>query len=139
MSPCAQMHSANSASEANLNDERKGKQTMMLRGSRVLLIGWCLISVWLLYAGLELAEELTILEKAQSSEQDLDLEALLQIGSGLKSDIPALHTPVTLLTTISAPECSLFHAMPMPQEHDDPLEQRGPSLRLHQFLSVYRI
>lgn len=109
---------------------------MIPRGSRVLLIGWCLISVWLFYAGLELAEECQVFVKTQASEQDLDLEALLQIGSGLKSDIPALLTPVVLLTTIRAPEYSWFQVH---QEQNDPLGQRCPSLRLHQFVSVYRI
>ncbi len=54
---------------------------MMPRGSRVLLIRWCLILVWLFYAGLELAEEFQVVVKTQAYEQDLDLEALLQIGA----------------------------------------------------------
>lgn len=111
----------------------------MPRCSRVLLIGWCLLSVWLRYAGLEIAEELTVVEKAQSSEQDLDLAALLQIGSGLKSDIPVLNTPDVRLAALNTPASSWFQAIPLRQEHDDPPDQRGLSLRLHQFLSVYRI
>lgn len=112
---------------------------MMPRGSKVLLIGWCLLSVWLLYAGLEVAEEFHMVVKAEAAEQDLDLEALLQIGAGLKSDIPALQMPIVLLATLSTQECARFQAMPRQQERDSQHDQRGPSLRLHQFLSVYRI
>jgi len=40
---------------------------MIRRGPLFLLIGWCLLSVWLVYGGLELAEELTLLVKGCSS------------------------------------------------------------------------
>ncbi len=76
----------------------------MPRSSRVLLIGWCLLSVWLFYAGLELDEALKVFQNTQSCEQDLDLEALLQIGSGLKPDLLAWNTPGVLFTTFSASE-----------------------------------
>lgn len=112
---------------------------MMHRGSLFLLIGRCLLSVWLLYGGLELAEELKVLEKVQPCAQDLDMEALLQLASGLKPDVPTLGNPPgsPTITTVWEPSrirlscqiCRMNGYPPWP----------SASRRLHQCLSVYRI
>ena len=112
---------------------------MMHRSSPFLLIGWCLLSAWLLYGGLELAEELKLVVKVQASARDLDMEALVQLASGLKPDVPTLENPPGSPNIPRAIETSQL--MPSHQIYG---KDRHPvwtssSLRLHQSLSVYRI
>jgi hypothetical protein len=98
-----------------------------------------LLSLWLLYGGLELAEELHVLMKVQPCAQDLDMEALLQLASGLKPDVPALETPTVQSDTGHTVESAfLIPAHTIRREHRQ-VQLALSSLRLHQRLSVYRI
>jgi hypothetical protein len=98
-----------------------------------------LLSVWLLYGGLELAEELTVIVKVQNCARDLDMEALLQLGSGLKPDVPALESPVIVQEARPAVDWCRSPLVP----HGDWIDRHDLlvlcSLRLHQYFSVYRI
>ena len=112
---------------------------MNRRGSVFLLVAWCLLSAWLLYGGLELAEELKLVVKNQPSAHDLDMEALLQLASGLKPDVPTIENRSVVSRTPEAVESSPLiptHTIFRDDNHTVP---DLPSLRLHQFLSVYRI
>ncbi len=112
---------------------------MNRRTSAFLLIVWCLLSVWLLYGGLELAEELKIVVKIQPCSQDLDMECLLQLASGLKPDVPTLENRSVLSETAEAVEPSaLIPAQAIYREGRHEV-QAPSSIRLHQYLSVYRI
>jgi hypothetical protein len=79
------------------------------------LIIWCLLISWLCFGGLELLEQVNLMPEVA----DLDEAALLQLASGLKSDVPSLDAPYNI------PLAKMVHS--------------PPSLRLHQQLSVYRI
>jgi hypothetical protein len=76
---------------------------------------WCLLISWLCFGGLELLEQVNLMPEVA----DLDEAALLQMTSGLKSDVPSLDAPYHI------PLAKMVHS--------------PPSLRLHQQLSVYRI
>jgi len=76
---------------------------------------WCLLISWLCFGGLELLEQVNLMPEVA----DLDEAALLQLASGLKSDVPSLDAPYNI------PLAKMVHS--------------PPSLRLHQQLSVYRI
>src|SRR6478735_5044837 len=56
---------------------------------------WGLLSLWVFFGCLELAEQLHIVPEAAEEDQahqDLDEEALIQLASGLKSDAARLST-----------------------------------------------
>ncbi|TMQ29708.1 MAG: hypothetical protein E6K65_08115 [Nitrospirae bacterium] len=76
---------------------------------------WCLLISWLCFGVLELLEQVNLMPEVA----DLDEAALLQLASGLKSDVPSLDAPYNI------PLAKMVHS--------------PPSLRLHQQLSVYRI
>lgn len=112
----------------------------MSRRQRVLfLISWCLLATWVLYAGLELAEELEMILKIGHSEHDADLEALLQLASGLKRDVPAVESPSACEAAIRAAPYAR-QASPHTADWNGTLRfHTWFSIRLHQYLSVYRI
>jgi hypothetical protein len=103
---------------------------------------WCLLSLWLFFGCLELAEELHFVSETVAEDQehqDLDEEALSQLASGLKADSPNLGPPgcASVTAEIAQPPCPIslctLHQLTRLMLHDP------PSLRLHQQLSVYRI
>ena len=112
---------------------------MNRRGSVLLLMSWCLLSVWMLYGGLELAEELNLVVHVQSSGADLDMDALLQLGSGLKPDLPLFDNQASTPSLHTAdPSWKLTLTCQIgPIGHRSP--RRPRSLRLHQYLSIYLI
>lgn len=103
---------------------------------------WCLFSLWIVFGCLELAEQLHVVPEITAEDQehqDLDEEALSQLASGLKSDMPSLGAPGYDFVTaeLAEPTSSIFldtaHQLKRLMQH------RLPSLPLHQQLSVYRI
>ncbi|WP_447972225.1 hypothetical protein [Nitrospira sp. Kam-Ns4a] len=103
------------------------------------LIAWGLLAAWLLYGGLELAEELQLLVKSQPCAQDLDMEALLQLASGLRSDASPLEDrPILSRTADVVASASLISVSTVARENRQRI-QTVPSLRLHQILSVYLV
>ncbi len=103
------------------------------------LIAWCLLAVWLLYGGLELAEELQLLVKRQPCAQDLDMEALLQLASGLRSDATPLEDQPILSRTADVVESASLMSVSTVTTENRQRRQTISSLRLHQFLSIYLI
>lgn len=112
---------------------------MNRRSSTCLLIVWCLLSLWLFYGGLELAEELKLAVKVQPCAQDLDMECLLQLASGLKPDVPTLVNQPLLSETAEAVKPSLLTPTHTIDRETRYAVQVSSSLRLHQYLSIYRI
>ena len=114
---------------------------MKRRRSGFDLTLWCLLTLWVFFGGLELAEQLQVIPEvaAEDQGQDLDEEALSQLASGLKSDMPSLSPPrdhsviiaITMLTPSSA--FTTVHQLKQLTWH------APPSLPLYQRLSVYRI
>ena len=103
---------------------------------------WSLLFVWLFFGCVELTEQFYPVQETtveDQAEQDLDQEALSQLASGLKPDVPSLDAPGCALCTAEVTESPFrLSASPLHQR-----EQRWghgpPPLRLHQQLSVYRI
>jgi len=100
---------------------------------------WGLLSLWVFFGCLELAEQLHIVPEAAEEDQahqDLDEEALIQLASGLKSDAARLSThgcasaivemAAFAYTSSERTVCQLGRSM-----------RHGPPS--HQQLSVYRI
>jgi|SRR5215467_6001206 len=103
---------------------------------------WCLLSVWIFFGCLELAEELHFVSETVAEDQehqDLDEEALSQLASGLKPDTPSLGAPgcVSGTAEIAQPVCSI--SLSTVHQLERLMLHGPPSLRLHQQLSVYRI
>ncbi len=106
-----------------------------------LTIG-CLFSLWLFFGCLELAERLDLVPEttaADQTEQDPDQDALLQLASGLKSDVPGLDAPccVSFAAAMAIPPVSF--SLSTDHQTSQLMVHSPPSLRLHQQLSVYRI
>ena len=102
----------------------------------------CLLFVWLGFGCLELAEQFNLVPEASAedqAEQDLDRDALSQLASGLKPDVPSLgvracvSVPSAVTESIFAISLNTIHSLKPPLLHDP------PSLPLYQQLSVYRI
>jgi len=117
----------------------------MLRDRRrpiVSLTVWCLLVLWLVFGGLELAEHLDVVPETAAEDQpdqDLDEEALSQLASGLKSDIPTVGTPDTAAFIIAGADPTVTIAFPTVHQLERLLRHGPPSLLLYQQLSVYRI
>ena len=55
---------------------------------------WCLLSIWLAFGACELAEASELLDEIlaeDATHQDLDEQALVQLGSGIRSAVPAIQ------------------------------------------------
>lgn len=68
---------------------------------------WCLFALWILFAGVELAEQAHVIaelagEDQQGSEQDED--ALAQLSSGLRSEVPSFTVASFGLPNTEMPE-----------------------------------
>ena len=103
---------------------------------------WCLLSVWLAFGCLELAEQLHAVPEAAGEDQggqDLDEEALAQLASGLKSDVPSLGAPGFAPVTVEHGEPAFSISLNTAHQLKRRLLHDPPSLPLHQQLSVYRI
>jgi len=103
---------------------------------------WCLLSLWIFFGCLELAEQLHFVSEIVAEDQehqDQDDAALSQLASGLKSDVPSLGAPccVSLFGQVAEPAFSIsLNTIHQLQR----LMLYGPSsLPLYQQLSVYRI
>jgi len=103
---------------------------------------WCLLSLWMLFSCLELAEQLHFVSEAAAEDQehqDLDEEALSQLASGLKPDVPSLGAPCCLFLSGEVAEPAFSISLNTVHQIRRLMLHGPPSLRLHQQLSVYRI
>ena len=95
----------------------------------------CLLSLWLFFGCLELVEQLQVIPETgveDQTGQDQDEDALSDLASGLRSDVPLL------LAGDNNPEASISVSL---IRVDQPTRQNPPppSLPLYQQFSVYRI
>ena len=103
---------------------------------------WCLLSVWLGFGCLELAEQLHAVPETAAEEQggqDLDEAALAQLASGLKSDVPNLGAPGYAPVIVEVVEPAFSISLNTAHQLKGRLLHGPPSFPLHQQLSVYRI
>lgn len=109
------------------------------RSSLFCPIALCLLSAWLLYGGLELAEELRVLVKVQPCAQDLDMEALAKLASGLKPETAAREgRPMPSETAACvAPASSMPTDVGTPMSHA--VGPPGSPFRSRPSLCVYRL
>ncbi len=110
------------------------------RRARVFILTLqCLLSVWLFFGSLELAEESQFVAETgteDQSGQDLDEEVLSQLASGLKSD-QSLLPRENASVIIAFPEPAI--SVPFATLDQSTHQKRPPSLPLYQQFSVYRI
>ena len=103
---------------------------------------WCLLVSWLCFGGLELLEQVNLIQETAAEDedgQDLDEAALSQLASGLKSDVPSLHAPYNTPLGKEGAEPAVWLSLHTVDHLDRLMVHRSPSLRLHRQLSVYRI
>jgi hypothetical protein len=115
---------------------------MFHRTSACSLTLWSLLSLWIVLGCLELAEELHVFPEitAEAQEgQDLDEEALLQLASAVRSDVPSLGVPVYASVTVAVTESNFSISTDTVYQLERRVFRGPPSLPLHQQLSVYRI
>jgi hypothetical protein len=114
----------------------------MLMNRRIHFVIGSLLSLWLFFGCLELAERLNLIPEtttADQAEQDPDREALSRLASGLKPDGPSLGAPCCA-SYASAVATALLSFSSITGHQISRLVVHGLlSLRLHQQLSVYRI
>jgi hypothetical protein len=98
--------------------------------------------LWMFYGSLELAEQLHFVAETAAEDQehqDLDEDALSQLASGLKSDVPSLGTPANASVIIAVADPTVTIAFPTVHQLERLMRHGSPSLPLYQQLSVYRI
>ena len=103
---------------------------------------WSLLSIWAAFGSFEFAEAIEVLDEivtGDATHQDLDEQALAQLASGIKSDVPALDAVPCAscsITFVSAtPSCKTVTY----QQSPDLITPGPPFLPLYQQFSVYRI
>jgi hypothetical protein len=115
----------------------------MHRPTAVLcLTVWCLLASWLCFGGLELLEQVNLIQETAAEDQDgqdLDEAALSQLASGLKSDVPSLDAPYNTSLAKEGAEPAVWLSLHTVHQLGRLMVHHPPSLRLHQQLSVYRI
>ena len=103
---------------------------------------WCLLSLWLFFGSLELAEQLHFVSETVAEDQehqDLDEEALSQLASGLKPDGPNLGAPGCASLTAKIAQLPPPISLSILRQLKRLMLLDPPPLRLHQQLSVYRM
>jgi hypothetical protein len=110
---------------------------------RFVILPWtirCLLSLWLFFGCLELAETVQLIPEAGVEDQaglDPDEDALAALESGLKSDVLlAGDNHSSVITTIVEPTLSVSFSGFEPFTHQS---LPPPPVPLYQQFSVYRI
>src|SRR5262245_25345500 len=103
---------------------------------------WGLFSLWMFFGCLELAEQLHIVSEAAAEDQEhqhVAADALVQLASGLKSDVASLEAPCCTSGAAEIAESAYSSSVNIVPPLEQPLLYGPPSLRRHQQLAVYRI
>ena len=116
---------------------------MHRRTAVLCLTIWCLLVSWLSFGGLELLEQVNLIQETAAEDQDgqdIDEAALSQLASGLKSEVPSLDGICGIPLAKEGAEPAVWLLSLHTVNHLGRLMvHRFPSLRLHQQISVYRI
>lgn len=115
---------------------------MHRRTAVLCLTIWCLLASWLCFGGLEILEQVNLIEEAAAEDQngkDLDEAALSQLASGLKSEVPSLDAACGTPLTKEDAEPAVWLSLHTIYQLGRLMVHSPPSLRLHQQLSIYRI
>jgi hypothetical protein len=116
--------------------------SMTRRSSVVGLTIWCLLSLWLCFGSLELAEQLNVVPETAVEDQegqDADEEVLSQLASALKPDFSSLNISCCAIAAIDVVDSSVSASVHGDYRFQRLVAPNPSSLRLHQRLSVYRI
>lgn len=95
-----------------------------------------LVVIWLLLGCLALTDQMQLTQETSAQDE----QALLQLASGLKPDVP--HLDGALSGSVIATESVSLSSSPTSENADQETSsvlQAVPTLRLHQLVSVYRI
>jgi hypothetical protein len=101
---------------------------------------WFLFALWLLFGGVELAEQAHVISELAGQDQqdsDQDEDALAQLASGLRSDLSGLEVHHFAMAGAAVDQSVACSVCGSPRQQL--LVHGPPSLRLHQSLSIYRI
>jgi len=103
---------------------------------------WSLLSLWLCFGCLEVAEQFQVCPEAAAEDQDgqdLDAAVLSQLASGLKPDVPSLAAPrgPGIAEAITEPIWVL--SLNAGRQRRPLMLHDPPSRPLHQQLCVYRM
>ena len=115
----------------------------MHRPSAVLCLTiWCLFASWLFFGGLELLEQVNLIQEVAAEDQagqDLDESALSQLASGLRSEVPSLDGACGTPLGKEGAEPAVWLSLHNVHHLGRLMVHWSPSLPLHQQISVYRI
>lgn len=103
---------------------------------------WCLLSLWLYFGCLELAEQLHVVPEMSAEDQkgqDPDEEVLSQLASALKADFSVLNIACCAVAAVAVVDSTVPLSVCNDHQHQELAVLSLSSLRLHQQLSVYRI
>lgn len=103
---------------------------------------WGLLLVWAFFGGLVLAEQVQLIPETAALEAgapDLDAEALAELGSGLKPNVPSLDIPRCADLAPIIAEMALPVTSPPVHQPKRLMLHDSLSRPLYQRLSVYRI
>src|SRR5215470_4640221 len=103
---------------------------------------WSLLSLWMFFGCLELAEQVHLFPEIAAEDQDgqdLDAAVLSQLASGLKPDVPSLAAPrgAGIAEAITEPIWVL--SVNAGHQRRPLMLHHPPSRPLHQQLCVYRM
>lgn len=102
----------------------------------LILVTRGLIAVWLFLGCLALTDQMQLTQETSSQDE----EALLQLASCLKPDVPQLECALSNSGISDASvSSSLFTTEEDASQETRSIVQVVPTLRLHQLVSVYRI
>ena len=103
---------------------------------------WWLLTSWLCFGGLELLEQVNLIQEIAAEDQDgqdLDEAALSQLASGLKPEVPGLDGASGTPLAKEGAEPAVCLSLHTVHQFARLMVHSPSSLRLHQQLSVYRI
>ena len=101
----------------------------------ILVTGRGLLAVWLFFGGLALTDQMNLTQETSAQDE----QALLQLASGLKPDVPHLEGGLGSSGIANASVSPTFVCTEAARQVISTTVQALPALRLHQLVSVYRI
>jgi hypothetical protein len=106
------------------------RQTLLIR-----VTGRALLAVWLFLGSLALSDQMNLIQETSGQDE----QALLQLASGLKPDVPHLDGWLSRSGVANASVSRSFVGTEALSQVAYTTVQALPALRLHQLVSVYRI
>lgn len=94
-----------------------------------------LLAIWLFFGCLALADQMQLIPESSAQDE----QALLQLTSGLKPDVPYREGELSSSGCANVSVSLLLIALEGVSQEPGNIVRALPTLRLHQLVSVYRI